>query len=265
MQNEGFARLCLVVLGSLAMSCAPVDSGPGVPTGTGGGGATGTGGGGTTGTGGGGATGSGGGGATGTGGGGATGSGGGGATGTGGGGATGRGGAGPAGNGGGGATGSGGAGGTGSGGAGPTGSGGAGPAGNGGAGPAGSGGAGGRGGAGMGGTGGGSGDYWGGLKNPPRKSAGCDKPAMLTNGKKTIMSGGMARSYIIDIPGGYDPARRTDCSMSPMAWAAGQKTWPAPSISSASSPRRRPRKSPGFCRGARPGQHLGRGRPRLFR
>ena len=177
-------------------------------TGTGGGGATGSGGGGTTGSGGAGATGSGGGGATGSGGGGATGS-------------------------GGarrdgkrrcrrdgkrrcaarqaaavrGATGSGGAGATGSGGAGPTGSGGAGPAGSGGAGPAGSGGAGGRGGAGMGGTGGGSGDYWGGLKNPPRKSAGCDKPATITNGNKTIMSGGMQRSFIIDIPADYDPAK----------------------------------------------------------
>lgn len=52
-----------------------------------------------------------------------------------------------------------------------------------------------------------AGDIWGGLKNPPRKSAGCDKPAQLTNGKKTIMSGGMARSYIVDIPPDYDPAK----------------------------------------------------------
>jgi poly(3-hydroxybutyrate) depolymerase len=62
-------------------------------------------------------------------------------------------------------------------------------------------------GGGAGGTGGASGDIWGGLKNPPRKSTGCDKPAMLTNGKKTIMSGGVARSYIIDIPADYDPAK----------------------------------------------------------
>ena len=67
-----------------------------------------------------------------------------------------------------GTTGSGGAGATGNGGAGTAGSGGPGATGNGGAGTAGSGGASG----GMGGTGGGSGDYWGGLKNPPRKSAG---------------------------------------------------------------------------------------------
>ena len=59
----------------------------------------------------------------------------------------------------------------------------------------------------MGGTGGGSGDYWGGLKNPPRKSAGCDKPATITNGNKTIMSGGMQRTFIIDIPADYDPAK----------------------------------------------------------
>jgi hypothetical protein len=51
---------------------------------------------------------------------------------------------------------------------------------------------------------GGSGDYWGGLKNPPRKSAGCGKPAMITNGKKTITSGGRDRAYIIDIPANYD-------------------------------------------------------------
>ena len=215
MQKKVLARLGLVVLGSLAMSCAPADSGSSVPDGTGGKTVG-------TGTGGAGATGSGGAGATGM----AVrpggkrrcrrdgkrrcgrdgkrrcrrdgnwrcrpaGSGGAGATGSGGAGATGRGGAGPA----------------GSGGAGATGSGGAGAAGSGGAGPAGSGGAGGRGGAGMGGTGGGSGDYWGGLKNPPRKSAGCDKPATITNGNKTIMSGGMQRTFIIDIPADYDPAK----------------------------------------------------------
>ena len=58
----------------------------------------------------------------------------------------------------------------------------------------------------MGGTSGPSGDIWGGLKNPPRKSAGCDKPATITNGKKTITSGGMQREYVIDIPANYDPA-----------------------------------------------------------
>jgi poly(3-hydroxybutyrate) depolymerase len=51
------------------------------------------------------------------------------------------------------------------------------------------------------------GDIWGGLKNPPGRSAGCGKPAGITNGKKTIMSGGTQRSYIIDIPADYDPAR----------------------------------------------------------
>jgi poly(3-hydroxybutyrate) depolymerase len=66
---------------------------------------------------------------------------------------------------------------------------------------------GGGGSGGMGGTGEDSGDIWGGLKNPPRKSPGCDKPAMLTNGKKTIMSSGVARNYILDIPANYDPAK----------------------------------------------------------
>jgi poly(3-hydroxybutyrate) depolymerase len=50
----------------------------------------------------------------------------------------------------------------------------------------------------------GSGDYWGGLKNPPGKSAGCGKAATITNGKKTIMSGGRERAYIIDVPANYD-------------------------------------------------------------
>lgn len=101
---------------------------------------------------------------------------------------------------------------TGSGGDTPTGSGGAAPTGSGGTAPTGSGGGaapGGSGGAGSGGMGGTSvpsGDIWGGLKNPPRKSAGCDKPATLTNGKKTITSGGMPREYVIDIPANYDPA-----------------------------------------------------------
>ena len=120
---------------------------------------------------------------------------------------------------------------TASGGAAPTTSGGAAPAGSGGAAPAGSGGAASAGGGGAASTGGGgavstggggaastgggggvggttdpSGDIWGGLKNPPRKSAGCDKPAALTSGKKTITSGGMQREYVIDIPANYDPA-----------------------------------------------------------
>jgi poly(3-hydroxybutyrate) depolymerase len=212
MQKQVLARLGLVVLGSLAMSCAAADSGPSVPdgtggktvgTGTGGAGATGSGGAGPAGSGGAGATGRGGAGATGTGGAGAAGRGGAGATGTGGAGATGTGGAGAAGSGGAGATGTGGAGAAGSGGAGLAGRGGAGATGTGGAGAAGSGGAGGA----MGGTGGGAGDYWGGLKNPPRKSAGCDKPATITNGNKTIMSGGMQRTFIVDIPADYDPAK----------------------------------------------------------
>jgi poly(3-hydroxybutyrate) depolymerase len=42
------------------------------------------------------------------------------------------------------------------------------------------------------------------LKNPPVPSAGCGKAAGVTNGKKMIMSGGMQRSYIIDIPTNYD-------------------------------------------------------------
>ena len=227
MQKQVFARLGLVALGSLAMSCAPADSGSSVPDGTGGKTVgTGTGGAGATGSGGAGATGSGGAGPAGSGGSGATGgggrargkrrcwpggtrrcrrdgTGGAGAAGSGGAGATGPGGAGPAGTGGAGPAGSGGAGAAGRGGAGAAGSGGAGATGPGGAGPAGTGGAGG----GMGGTGGGSGDYWGGLKNPPRKSAGCDKPATITNGNKTIMSGGVQRTFIIDIPADYDQAK----------------------------------------------------------
>lgn len=60
---------------------------------------------------------------------------------------------------------------------------------------------------GAGGTGGDSADIWGGPKNPPRKSAGCDKTATLTTGKKTITSGGVSRSFIIDVPANYDPAK----------------------------------------------------------
>jgi poly(3-hydroxybutyrate) depolymerase len=50
-----------------------------------------------------------------------------------------------------------------------------------------------------------SGDYWGGLKNPPGKSAGCGKPTTLTTGKKTIMVGGTNMAYNLDIPPNYDP------------------------------------------------------------
>jgi len=61
----------------------------------------------------------------------------------------------------------------------------------------------GTGGMGMQGAGGNSGGVLP-LKNPPVPSAGCGKAAGVTNGKKTIMSGGMQRSYTIDIPTGYD-------------------------------------------------------------
>lgn len=60
-----------------------------------------------------------------------------------------------------------------------------------------------------------SGDIWGGLKNVPVKSAGCGKATTVTNGKKTIQSGGQARTYIIDIPANYDmnkPYRFFYCS-----------------------------------------------------
>lgn len=42
------------------------------------------------------------------------------------------------------------------------------------------------------------------LKNPPVKSAGCGKATTVTSGKKTITSGGQQRTYIIDVPAGYD-------------------------------------------------------------
>jgi poly(3-hydroxybutyrate) depolymerase len=48
------------------------------------------------------------------------------------------------------------------------------------------------------------GDKWGGLKNPPLKSAGCGKPAGITSGMKTIMSSGSSRDYSIDLPANYD-------------------------------------------------------------
>jgi poly(3-hydroxybutyrate) depolymerase len=59
----------------------------------------------------------------------------------------------------------------------------------------------------LGGSAGSSEDIWGGLKNAPVKSPGCDKAATLTNGKKSIMSGGRERAYIIDIPASYDPSK----------------------------------------------------------
>jgi poly(3-hydroxybutyrate) depolymerase len=49
-----------------------------------------------------------------------------------------------------------------------------------------------------------SGDKWGGLKNPPAKSAGCGKPAGITSGMKTITSGGRSRQYSLDLPPNYD-------------------------------------------------------------
>jgi hypothetical protein len=42
------------------------------------------------------------------------------------------------------------------------------------------------------------------LKNPPVLSAGCGKATTVTNGEKTITSSGDQRTYIIDIPQGYD-------------------------------------------------------------
>jgi len=46
-----------------------------------------------------------------------------------------------------------------------------------------------------------SGDKWGGLKNPPAKSAGCGKPTTITTGIKTSANTG---EYAIDIPANYD-------------------------------------------------------------
>jgi poly(3-hydroxybutyrate) depolymerase len=51
------------------------------------------------------------------------------------------------------------------------------------------------------------GDIWGGLKNPPVKSAGCGKPATITSSTKTIMSGGIQRTYMVDVPADYDPTK----------------------------------------------------------
>ncbi len=42
------------------------------------------------------------------------------------------------------------------------------------------------------------------LGNPPVESEGCGKPTTITTGKKTIMSSGESRSYIIDVPDNYD-------------------------------------------------------------
>ncbi|MEO7955932.1 MAG: hypothetical protein ABIW76_04510 [Fibrobacteria bacterium] len=50
-----------------------------------------------------------------------------------------------------------------------------------------------------------SGDYWGGLKNPPGKSAGCGKPTSLTSGKKTLSINGTNMAYNITLPANYDP------------------------------------------------------------
>lgn len=194
MRVQVFSRLGIFVLGALTVSCGSPEAGPTlggtggktVDTGTGGRAATGSGGAEPIGSGGAGPIGSGGAGPTGSGGAGPTGTGG----------------AGPMGSGGSGPTGTGGRSSTGSGGTGPTGTGGRASTGSGGAGPTGTGGS-----MGGGGAGNPTGDIWGGLKNPPRKSAGCDKPATITNGTKMIMSGGVQRSFIIDVPAGYDPAK----------------------------------------------------------
>ncbi|MFL5305772.1 MAG: alpha/beta hydrolase family esterase, partial [Polyangia bacterium] len=50
-------------------------------------------------------------------------------------------------------------------------------------------------------------DIWGGLKNPPVKSTGCGKPATITSATKTIMSGGVQRTYMVDVPANYDSAK----------------------------------------------------------
>jgi poly(3-hydroxybutyrate) depolymerase len=95
-----------------------------------------------------------------------------------------------------------------SGAAGSGGSGGNGGSGAGRGGMSGSGGAGGRGGmAGAAGkAGGGAGGSGGALPmgNPPNPSAGCGKATTVTTGKKTITSTNQQRTYIIDIPTGYD-------------------------------------------------------------
>jgi poly(3-hydroxybutyrate) depolymerase len=49
------------------------------------------------------------------------------------------------------------------------------------------------------------GDRWGGLKNPPAKSAGCGKPATITTALRTIQSGGKNWEYWTDMPANYDP------------------------------------------------------------
>jgi poly(3-hydroxybutyrate) depolymerase len=51
------------------------------------------------------------------------------------------------------------------------------------------------------------GDLWGGLKNPPVKSPGCGKPATIKSSTTTIMSGGIQRTYMVDVPADYDPAK----------------------------------------------------------
>jgi hypothetical protein len=45
------------------------------------------------------------------------------------------------------------------------------------------------------------GDKWGGLKNPPARSAGCGKPTTITTGIKTSTATG---EYAVDVPANYD-------------------------------------------------------------
>ncbi|MEO6095089.1 MAG: hypothetical protein ABIW76_05235 [Fibrobacteria bacterium] len=49
-----------------------------------------------------------------------------------------------------------------------------------------------------------SGDIWGGLKNPPVKSAGCGKATTIKTGAGTLMSGGVQRPYVVDVSANYD-------------------------------------------------------------
>lgn len=47
-------------------------------------------------------------------------------------------------------------------------------------------------------------DRWGGLKNPPARSAGCGKTPSISTALRTITSGGKSREYWIDLPPNYD-------------------------------------------------------------
>lgn len=47
-------------------------------------------------------------------------------------------------------------------------------------------------------------DRWGGLKNPPTRSAGCGKTPSISTALRTITSGGKSREYWIDLPPNYD-------------------------------------------------------------